>query len=186
MRRPKGEEPNIVDRREIGHKGWPEAAVKLPTMDTVTPTAQDIISRGADPRPAIVVDTQVVMDWLVFNDSRVARLTTALTSGALRWLVAPAMRDEIRHVLGRGVAARYATDLAFIEAQFEAHGQAVDAVEPSPRLVCRDPDDQKFIDLALALGARWLVSRDKALLALAKRARQRGLAILKPEQWSPD
>ena len=141
---------------------------------------------AADPRPAIVVDTQVVMDWLVFNDPRVQPLAAALVSGALRWLVAPAMRDEIRHVLGRGVAARYAPDLAFIEAQFDAHAQAVEATEPSPRLVCRDPDDQKFIDLALARGARWLVSRDKALLTLAKRARPRGLLILKPELWTPE
>ncbi|MFT7776961.1 putative toxin-antitoxin system toxin component, PIN family [Roseateles sp.] len=54
------------------------------------------------------------------------------------------------------------------------------------RLVCRDPDDQKFIDLALAARARWLISRDKAVLALAKRARLRGLAILTPERWSLD
>jgi len=138
----------------------------------------------ADTRPAIVVDTQVVMDWLVFNDPRVQALATALTSGALRWLVAPAMRDELCHVLGRGVAARYAPDLSFIEAQFDAYAEGVEAVEPSPRLVCRDPDDQKFIDLALGRNARWLVSRDKALLALAKRAKPRGLVILKPELWT--
>lgn len=137
-----------------------------------------------DTRPAIVVDTQVVMDWLVFNDPRVQPLAAALASGGLRWLVAPAMRNEIRHVLGRGVAARYAPDLALIDAQFDAHAHAVEAAEPSPRLVCRDPDDQKFIDLALARGARWLVSRDKALLSLAKRAKPRGLVILKPEQWT--
>ena len=129
------------------------------------------------------------MDWLVFNDPRVQALTTAVTSGRLCWLVAPAMRDEIRHVLGRGVAASYAPDLAFIEAQFDAHAHLVDTIDPQPlagRLVCRDPDDQKFIDLALAAGARWLISRDKAVLALAKRARPRGLAIVTPERWSPD
>jgi putative PIN family toxin of toxin-antitoxin system len=144
---------------------------------------------AADDRPAIVVDTQVVMDWLVFNDRRVQALAGALTSGALRWLVADTMRDEIRHVLGRGVAASYAPDLAFIEAQFDAHAHAVDAAPPQPlagRLVCRDPDDQKFIDLALAQSARWLVSRDKALLALAKRAKPRGLLIIKPELWTPE
>ncbi|KQY79784.1 MULTISPECIES: putative toxin-antitoxin system toxin component, PIN family [Roseateles] len=139
-----------------------------------------------DTRPTIVVDTQVVLDWLVFNDARVQSLAAALKSGGLRWLVAPAMRDEIRHVLGRGVAASYAPDLALIEASFDAHSEATAAAEPSPRLVCRDPDDQKFIDLALACGARWLVSRDKALLALARRARLRGLLIVKPELWTPD
>lgn len=140
-------------------------------------------------KPAIVIDTQVVMDWLVFRDARVQALTSAVTSGALRWLVAPAMRDEIRHVLGRGIAAAYTPDLAFIETQFDTHAEAIETIEPQPlagRLVCRDPDDQKFIDLALATQARWLISRDKALLALAKRARPRGLAILKPEQWAPD
>lgn len=144
------------------------------------------LSAPTDTRPAIVVDTQVVMDWLVFGDARVQPLANALTSGTLRWLVAPAMRDEIRHVLGRGVAARYAPDLALIEAGFDQHSLAIDAAEPSPRLVCRDPDDQKFIDLALARSARWLVSRDKALLALSKRAKLRGLLIVKPEVWSPD
>jgi putative PIN family toxin of toxin-antitoxin system len=137
--------------------------------------------------PAIVIDTQVVMDWLVFRDARVQSLAAAVTSGAVRWLVAPAMRDEIRHVLGRGVAAAYAPDLPLIEAQFDALAQPTEAPPPQPlagRMVCRDPDDQKFVDLALASGARWLVSRDKAVLALAKRARARGLAIVTPERWS--
>ena len=153
-------------------------------MDAPALPAFRATAPAVDLRPAVVVDTQVVMDWLVFNDPRVQPLASALTAGVLRWLVAPAMRDEIRHVLDRGVAASYGPDLAFIEAQFDAHAHAVDAAEPSSRLVCRDPDDQKFIDLALARSARWLVSRDKALLALAKRARPRGLVILKPEQWA--
>ena len=158
-------------------------------MDAFAPPAVPALTPEADLRPAIVIDTQVVMDWLVFHDARVQPLTAAITSGSVRWLVAPAMRDEIRHVLGRGVAARYAPDLAFIEAQFDAHAQHVDAAAPQPlatRLVCRDPDDQKFIDLALASNARWLISRDKAVLALAKRARPRGLTILTPERWTLD
>ncbi|MDP1007956.1 PIN domain-containing protein, partial [Klebsiella pneumoniae] len=73
--------------------------------------------------PAVVIDTQVVMDWLVFRDARAQALAAAVMSGAVRWLVAPAMRDEIRHVLGRGVAAAYSPDLPFIEAQFDAHAR---------------------------------------------------------------
>lgn len=140
-----------------------------------------------DDLPAIVIDTQVIMDWLVFNDPRVQALAAAVSAGCLQWLATSAMRDEIRHVLGRGVAASYAPDLAYIEAQFDLHALTVDAAGPQPlagRLVCRDPDDQKFIDLALASGARWLVSRDKAVLALAKRARPHGLAIVTPQGWS--
>lgn len=158
-------------------------------MDASALPASSTPAPEVDARPAIVIDTQVVMDWLVFRDTRVQALAATVTTGALRWLVAPAMRDEIRHVLGRGIAASYAPDLAFIEAQFDAHALHVDAADPQPlagRLVCRDPDDQKFIDLALARQARWLISRDKAVLALAKRARLRGLAIVTPERWSLD
>ena len=143
----------------------------------------------ANAQPSIVIDTQVVMDWLVFRDGHVQALAAAVSTGALRWLVAPEMRDELRHVLGRGVAARYSPDLAFIEARFEELAVIVASAEPQPlatRLVCRDPDDQKFIDLALSAKARWLISRDKAVLALAKRAKLRGLAIVTPERWSLD
>ena len=50
---------------------------------------------------------------------------------------------------------------------------------------CRDPDDQKFLDLATRVRARWLLSRDDHLLVLAKRARRDGLfAILTPSEWS--
>jgi predicted nucleic acid-binding protein len=156
-------------------------------MSSPNALPSSLIARPND-RPAIVVDTQVVMDWLVFNEPRVRPLAAALTSGTLRWLVAAAMRDEIRHVLGRGVAASYGPDLALIEATFDVHAYPAEAAPTQPhagRLVCRDPDDQKFIDLALAQGARWLVSRDKAVLALAKRAKVHGLLIVKPEAWSP-
>ena len=88
-------------------------------------------------------------------------------------------------MLGRGVGARYAPDLVFIESQVNRWARRVDPMEPSPRLVCRDPDDQKFIDLALARQTPWLVSRDKALLTLARRALPRGVCILKPEGWRP-
>lgn len=140
-------------------------------------------------RPRVVIDTQVVMDWLVFRDARVQPLVGALTSGSIQWMVEPAMRDEIRHVLGRGIAASYGPDLAFIEAQFDHFALHVEAAGTQPlasRLACRDPDDQKFIDLALATQARWLISRDKAVLALAKRARPRGLNIVTPERWTLD
>jgi putative PIN family toxin of toxin-antitoxin system len=158
-------------------------------MQHDTDSAEPSPPHPAKAAPAIVIDTQVVMDWLVFREARVQLLAAAVTAGAVRWLVAPAMRDEIRHVLSRGVAARYAPDLPFIEAQFDAHAHPAEPPPEQPlagRMVCRDPDDQKFIDLALASQARWLVSRDKAVLALAKRARARGLAIVTPERWSLD
>jgi predicted nucleic acid-binding protein len=45
---------------------------------------------------------------------------------------------------------------------------------------CSDPADQKFLDLAYTARADWLVTRDNALLKLARRARRDGLKILTP------
>jgi len=54
---------------------------------------------------------------------------------------------------------------------------------PLPR--CADPDDQKFLELTLASGARWLLSKDKELLKLDRRTRSAGLfSIRLPQLWS--
>jgi predicted nucleic acid-binding protein len=52
-------------------------------------------------------------------------------------------------------------------------------------LRCSDPDDQVFLELALAHGATWLLSHDRALLRLARRTRALGLHIVKPGDWQP-
>ena len=39
---------------------------------------------------------------------------------------------------------------------------------------CRDADDQKFLDLAWSANAAWLVTKDKALLELARRVAKLG------------
>ena len=136
------------------------------------------------PPPRVVIDTQVVMDWLVFGDARALPLAAALEAGRVRWIGRPTMLDELKHVLGRGVAAAYSPDLTLIERTFAERCEMIER-EPAPalRLLCRDKDDQKFIDLAIAENAAWLISRDRAVLALAKRARAAGLEIGTPEAW---
>jgi predicted nucleic acid-binding protein len=139
----------------------------------------------ADAAPLkIVIDTQVIMDWLVFKNPSVAPLMHAVQSGALSWIGLAAMKAELLHVLGRGIAANYGPDLVWIDQAFAQWCQPIER-EPLPaiRLVCRDKDDQMFIDLALAEQASYLISKDRAVLALAKRARRVGLAIMTPEAW---
>jgi predicted nucleic acid-binding protein len=46
--------------------------------------------------------------------------------------------------------------------------------------VCRDPDDQKFLEAALAARADFLVTKDQALLELAQRVSQ--FRILTPAE----
>lgn len=138
-------------------------------------------------KPTVVLDTNVVLDWLVFRNPEGRQLFDAIERRELRWIATEAMHDELLHVLGRGIAAAYAPDLpriieswrqlSVISAMPVLQGDAL-------RLRCADTDDQKFVDLALA-EARWLVSRDRAVLKLARRASRLGLLVIPPGRWQP-
>lgn len=134
----------------------------------------------------LVLDTQVVMEWLVFRDPGIRTLVEPIETGHWHWIGSPAMRDELLHVLSRGVAARWSPDPAGIADVFARLCRMPEPIAEGaalPLLKCRDRDDQKFIDLALAQKVDALISRDSDVLALAKRARKLGLPILRPEQW---
>ena len=135
-------------------------------------------------RPSVVLDTNVVLDWLLFNDPSVAKLAAAVVGGRVRWLATAAMRDELTHVLGRGLAATHGADPAALVATWGRHCiEHPTAPLAAAHLRCTDTDDQKFIDLALATGAGWLISRDRAVLKLRRRAAPYGLTISPPDQW---
>ncbi len=140
------------------------------------------------PCPALplVLDTNVVLDWLVFRNPASRPIVDALEERRARWLSTAAMRDELMHVLGRGTLAAWQPDLNAIAAAHARWAEMIVASDtPSlARLRCTDPDDQKFIDLAAQFGGACLLSRDRAVLKLARRARGTGFAILTPEAWS--
>lgn len=136
--------------------------------------------------PAVaVLDTNVVLDWLLFGEPAVSALAAAVTAGSVRWLATAAMRDELAHVLDHGLAESRQADSAGLLAAWDARAVIV-AAAPPHRLACTDPDDQKFLDLAFAASARWLVSRDRALLRLGRQAAALGLTIVAPDRWQPD
>lgn len=130
----------------------------------------------------VVLDTQVVLDWLVFRDASTFALGRAIEDGSLRWLASPAMLDEIERVLDRGVGAAWLPDRNAIRCACRRLALA-SATAAGSTLRCADPDDQMFIDLALAARARWLFTRDKALLRLARRARDLGVIVTRPAHW---
>lgn len=127
----------------------------------------------------VVLDTNIALDLLVFDDAACAPLAAALARGELRWLATGPMRGEFARVLGYApVAARLARralGAAAVLAAFDALAVPAPVADPAP-CRCSDPDDQMFIDLAVAHGAL-LLSKDLAVLSLAGRLAGLGVPV---------
>ncbi len=133
----------------------------------------------------VVIDTNIVLDMLLFRDSGVDGLQQLLCGGQFIWISTSGMLDELADVLTRSFARRWTVDGIAVSAQARTLCRLVVAplaLNP-PAQRCADPDDQQFIDLACAWPATWLFSRDRALLNLADSARRRGVNVVTPAQW---
>ena len=139
----------------------------------------------------LILDTNVVLDWLVFRDPLLAELTNAVKSNRVNLLTHDTALNELRRVLN------YPTLKLDVKRQNEVYGiyqslcrQAImpsgftaqNLLTPLNFPICRDRDDQLFLALTLHAKADGLVSRDKALLALRKRVLKFGLTILDLQQ----
>jgi putative PIN family toxin of toxin-antitoxin system len=123
----------------------------------------------------IVLDTNIVLDLLVFEDPATVALALQLRVG-LRWLSTTAMRDELERVLGYPLIARRLHARTMVAGQILAVFDSLAHLQPVPPkadITCKDPDDQKFIDLAVAHRCL-LLSKDKAVLCMQKRLLARG------------
>jgi uncharacterized protein len=158
-----------------------------PSLFTSAPLDMTSFSPTTPPQEAelVVLDTNVLLDLLVFDDARSRGLHRALQAGRLQALTTAAMLDELADVLSRPFLTRWLVDAPAVLAQAHSLCRVVAGIAPgtvgAPR--CADPDDQMFIDLAWSWPARWLFSRDRALLDLARAAGLRGLSVLTPAAW---
>jgi putative PIN family toxin of toxin-antitoxin system len=119
----------------------------------------------------LVLDTNVVLDLFVFSDEAARELHDSLRAGRVEWLATVAMRDELERVLAYPqIVSRltfYELTAEAVLAQFDDLAHIVDVATKAP-VSCKDGDDQKFIDLAVAHRAR-LLSKDAAVLTMRKR-----------------
>jgi uncharacterized protein len=141
---------------------------------------------GASKEPVgLVLDTNAVLDWLVFANPSMASAAAAVESGAVIWLACSRMREELARTLTHVNLAKWHPNVAHVLSTFDHHARILAAPPPSPaRLRCTDPDDQVFIDLSLATKAHWLLTQDRALLALARHALGHGLRVLTPKAFN--
>lgn len=137
-------------------------------------------------RPRVVLDTNVVLDLYHFHDPAAAGVEAALAAGLVSLVASEPCLEELRRVLAY---PQFALDNNAQSVILDVYRSKVeltpmDLFDGSSLPRCTDPDDQKFVELAWQAAAYCLVTKDKALLRLARRmARQGGCAIVLPQAF---
>jgi putative PIN family toxin of toxin-antitoxin system len=135
----------------------------------------------------LVLDTNVWLDLLVFADPRCALLKTEIDSARACVLLDQHCHDEWQRVVSYPALRLDLVQQAALVTKQRALCEWIedDPGRPAPALPrCRDPDDQRFLQLAWRGRADCVLSRDLALLELDGRCRKRQLfAILSPHAW---
>ena len=142
-------------------------------------------ARALAQRRLAVVDTNVWLDLFFFRDIESQSLAAALESP--HWVAARCEQTdaELATVVQRprfGSSPAESARLIECLRNWQARTLLLPLDAQAP-CRCRDPDDQKFLDLAFAAGAAVLLTKDKALLSLSRESRHFGLAILTPRQF---
>lgn len=126
-----------------------------------------------------VLDTNIVLDLWVFDEPRAEALRVSVEAGNTHWLATAAMRDELARVLAYPQIAKRLTHRSLpadtVLSHFDRWAQLLPDA-PKAVYACKDPDDQKFIDLAVAHTAA-LHSKDAQVLCMKKRLARCGVVL---------
>ena len=139
-------------------------------------------------KPLWVLDTNVVLDLLHFDDVDARPLLGALESGRVHCAKTPETLEELRRVLAYPEFELDDSAQTAILETYQALSLTMETATPTAEMPhkgtpihyglksvwsrmprCSDPDDQKFLELAAASRAQLLVSKDRALLKLRRR-----------------
>jgi putative PIN family toxin of toxin-antitoxin system len=138
-------------------------------------------------KPCVVLDTNVLLDIWVFQDTNTALLYEHLAQQRVRWLATSAMRQELWRVLAyphiEPRLAQLSRTAAEVMAAFDRWSHTQPEAPRSP-YVCKDADDQKFIDLAVTHRAL-LVSKDRQVLRLTHRLARLGVVVTSDYSQAP-
>jgi len=126
----------------------------------------------------VVVDTNVFVSSFFGGNPR--KIVDLWKSGQLTLCLSRPIIDEYVEVLQR-LGLKNKRELSELLSLF-AHGFHVlfSAKTPELHLVKEDPDDDKFIECAVALKADFIISGDKALIAIQD---YMGISIVTPKEF---
>lgn len=118
----------------------------------------------------VVFDTTIVVSALVFANGRLAWLRRHWHEGGCVPLISALTATELTRVLGYPKFNLSSSDRRELLSDYLPFCEVIERTRRS-NIVCRDVNDQPFIDLALSGKAELLISGDRDLLALAARTR---------------
>ncbi|HEU5176841.1 MAG TPA: putative toxin-antitoxin system toxin component, PIN family [Burkholderiales bacterium] len=119
----------------------------------------------------LVLDTNVWLDWLLFDDPSVAPLKDAVKERRAEIFIDAACEAELVRVLAYDLGKRSidARKQVACLAECRRIAKMLEKTELVPRLPrCADPADQIFLEAAAAARADYLVTKDRDLLDLAR------------------
>ncbi len=113
----------------------------------------------------LILDTNIVLDLLVFQDPRANWIRDGIARGRFELIYSSEMLLELTDVIARPQFAQSAYDQSTVLSswtQMAIH-------KPTPphcSFRCDDPDDQAFIDLAYHYRPSQLLSKDRKVLQM--------------------
>lgn len=128
----------------------------------------------------VVLDTNVVVSSFIVPTGSPAKVLKRMRDGAYELFVSDSILAEYRDVLQEAcISVRHGYTRDEVAQLVDELGDYAFVVTPQEvsAVVGADPDDDKFIECAVAAGAGYIVSGDKHLLALKEYA---GVQILSP------
>jgi putative PIN family toxin of toxin-antitoxin system len=129
-------------------------------------------------KPRLVLDTNVILDLLVFKDPSTNPIRLLLDAKLVDAVRTPASMEELIDVIQRPSFKLSEEQQQAILKSWESSSRLLEntTIKPAP-FTCRDQDDQIFLDMAYSLRPALLLSKDLRVLELQATARRHGVEI---------
>lgn len=129
---------------------------------------------SSNPKPRVVVDTNVWLSSLVFG-GRPGEILELFIERAIEVVISEELLSELRRKIIQKFPL-YEAELNLLELSLRQDAEWV-KLGSKPTKISRDPDDNKFIETALIGNCDYIVSGDRDLLALKS---YEGVKIVSP------
>lgn len=133
--------------------------------------------------PVCVLDTNIILDLFLFKDAKVQPLALAIHEGKILPVGHFDTFAELADVISRSqfhLTQKEQDEV--LDLWVRSHLLIQDPLEK--KSFCKDPDDDKFFNLACLAKAAYLISKDKKVLKTRSKLKPFGCCVIPPEKFS--